>query len=405
MKKLRFFLILFWLGILPSAFPQNRVLVEGRLINRTNPSIIASGIELELIELSSGMSIIKTATTDAAGKFRIEGLPESQQLMIRATYQGANYHSPLSFDSAGKASLEMEIFEATSSMKDIRVAGSQMAFQLVGDQLQAVETLIFNNATKPPRVFVHPEGTFRISKAPGILEPPKIRVTAPGTTLPLVQAALESADGQSYFSLYPLRPGMTTFEVQQTFPYADRQFTYVKKFYQNIEPINVGVIPQDLALSGKDLTKIQINSAENFAVYRSAPILAGSEIRWTFSGGTPTAAAAPAAAPAAEPAAEESPVTAMPVEVERNALIIGPLLLLGFVLVLWYAFNHSRGGSQKAADAHIRQLKEHRDALLTSVAEIDHHLETDAIGNQEYLDQREEAMRQLRKVSVLLQKM
>ena len=386
--------------MLPSAFPQNRGVVEGSLINRTNPSIIARGVELELIELSGGMSIIKTSTTDAAGKFRMEGLPESQQLMIRATYQGANYHSQLSFDSAGKAHVEMEIFETTTSMKDIRIEGSQMAFQLVGDHLQAVETIIFNNRTNPPMVVAQPGGTYRVSKTPGILEPPKMRVTAPGTSLPLMQAALESADGQSYYSLYPLRPGKTTFEAQQTFSYADHTFTYVKKFYQDIGPIDIGVIPQDLDLSGKGLTRIQTNSSENFSVYRSAPILAGSEISWTFSGGTPVRVAE--AAPAEE--SGNSPVTPMPVEVQRNALIIGPLLLLGFVVVLWYAFNHSQDAARKADDSHIRQLEERREALLTSLAEIDHHLETDAIGNQEYVKQREEGKRQLRKVSQLLKK-
>jgi len=360
---------------------------------------------LELLELSGGMSIIKTSKTDAAGKFRMEGLPESQQLMIRATYQGANYHSQLSFDSAGKAHVEMEIFETTTSMKDIQVEGSQMAFQIAGDRLQAVETIIFNNKTNPPMVVVQPEGTFRISKTPGILEPPKMRVTAPGTSLPLVQAALESADGQSYYSLYPLRPGMTTFESQQTFSYAERKFTYVKKFYQDIKSIDIGVIPQDLVLSGKNLTKIQTNSSENFSVYRSAPILAGSEVSWTLSGGTPVPAAQ-AAAPAAAPAEESgnSPIAPMPVEVQRNVFIIGPLLLLGLVLVLWYAFNHSREGSRKAADSHIQQLKERREELLNSIAEIDHRLETDAIGDEEYLKQREEGKRQLRKVSLLLKK-
>ena len=389
--------------MLPSAFPQNRGVVEGSLINRTNPSIIARGVELELIELSGGMSIIKTSTTDASGKFRMEGLPESQQLMVRATYQGTNYHSQLSLDAAGRAHVELEIFETTTSMKDVRVEGSQMAFQLVGDRLQAVETIIFNNRTNPPMVVAQPGGTYRVSKTPGILEPPKMRVTAPGTSLPLMQAALESADGQSYYSLYPLRPGKTTFEAQQTFSYADHTFTYVKKFYQDIGPIDIGIIPKDMAISGKDLTQLQINASENFAIYRSAPMLAGSEVRWTFSGGTPAPEAAAAPAPAED--SGNSPVTQMPVEVGRNALIIGPLLLLGFIVVLWYAFNHSENASRKADDAHIiQQLKERREELLTSVAEIDHRLETDAAGNQEYLKQRDEAKRQLRKVSRLLKK-
>jgi hypothetical protein len=90
--------------MLPVAHAQKQGVAEGRLINRTNASIIAGGADLEVLELGSGMSIIKTATTDAAGKFRIAGLPESQKLMLRATYKGANYHGTLNFNTEGKQS-------------------------------------------------------------------------------------------------------------------------------------------------------------------------------------------------------------------------------------------------------------------------------------------------------------
>ena len=42
-----------------------------------------------------------------------------------------------------------------------------MAFQMVGDQLKSLETVTFNNKTKPPRTFMNPEGNFRFSKASG----------------------------------------------------------------------------------------------------------------------------------------------------------------------------------------------------------------------------------------------
>ena len=124
----------------------------------------------------------------------------------------------LTMDATGRASADIEVYEPTTSMKDIRVERAQMAFQLAGDQLRSLETLTFNNQTKPPRTFASPEGAFRISKSAGIMEIPQIRVTAPGSSMPVVQPALESADGQSYYSQYPLRPGTTTFEVQQTLP-------------------------------------------------------------------------------------------------------------------------------------------------------------------------------------------
>ncbi len=384
---------------LPAAYPQQKGIIEGQLVNGTNPSIIGRGVGLEVIELGSGMSIIKTATTDSQGKFRIEGLPVDQRLMIRADYKGAYYHSQLSFDAAGKAFCRIEVFEPTTSMKEIQVEGVQMAFEMTGDRLKSVETVTFNNKTKPPMTFVSTKGNFRISKPPGILEIPQIRVTAPGSSLPLVQPALESADGQSYYSLYPLRPGATIFEVQELLPYANRSYVFTKKFYQDEGSIEIGVIPQDLTLSGKGLSKIQTDSKRNFAIYMSPPIKAGSEITWTFSGGTP-----PAAEAESSETASDSNVTAMPNSIGRNAPVIGPLLLMGFVLVLWYGFNHSQNGLRKSADFHVRQLKERREQLLNSLADLDQRYESNSVGRQEYFRQREEGKRQLRRISQLLKK-
>jgi hypothetical protein len=336
MKILRCSLVLIWFTILPSAYPQAKGVVEGRLMNGTNPSISTRDIELDVLGLGSGMNIIRTATADSSGYFRIEGLPENQELLIRANYKGASYHSPISIPLAGKASVKIEIFEPTDSMKDIQVEETQIAFQMVGDHLKAIETVQFNNKTKPPRTFIGPEGSLRISKPPGILEPPLMRVTAPGSSMPLAQSALESADGKSYYSLYPLRPGITMFEVQELLPYADRNYQYVTRFYQDISELKIGVIPQDLILSGNGITKTEADSQKNFAIYASSSIKAGKELVWTFSGGTPDSE------PQSSETESEPSVQTMANDIERNALIIGPLLLLGFVLALWYAFNHSR---------------------------------------------------------------
>ncbi len=397
MKKIGIPVILALLAFLPAAYPQNKGIAEGRLINLTDPAMIPRGVELEVIELGGGMSIIKSATTDASGKFRIEGLPEDQRLMIRADYKGANYHGQLTF-SAGKASVEIGVYEPTTSMKDINVEAVHMAFQVMGDQLKSLETVTFNNRTKPPRTFTRPDGNFRISKPDGILEPPQIRVTAPGSSMPLVQSALESSDGKSYYSLYPLRPGSTTFEVQELLPYPNRSYTYVKRFYQDVESIDVGVIPQDMVLSGKGLSKIQADPQKNFSVYMSAPVKAGTEEVWQFSGGT-------AVQETASPdTAGEPEVSTMPNAVGGNAMIIGPLLLMGFVLVLWYAFNRFENGRRGTADFQLRHLKDRREQLLNSMADLDHRHEAGLLGEEEFLRQREEGKRRLRRISLLLKK-
>ncbi len=387
-------LILLCLVLTPLLNAQPKGVVEGRLINRTDPSIAARAVTVEAVSLGAGMSVLKTTKTDSSGGFRLEGLPENQRLLIRADYKTVLYHAMAGFDADGKARVEIEVYEPTASMKDIRIEGGRIAFQMTGDRLKSLESVSVKNETKPPRTYVNPEGTFRFSKAPGILETPVITVAAPGSSMPVVQAALESPDGRSYYSLYPLRPGTTTFEVEQLLPYSGRSYVYVKKFYADVGPLEIGVIPRDMALSGRGLSRIHDDPQGNFAVYRSEPLRAGSEVVWTFSGGTPVGARDASEAGGAA-------VRAVPGPVIRNAFIIGPLLLMGLILILWYGFHRDPGGS---ADSRMQQLKRRREQLLDDIADLDRRHEAQALDRQEYLRRREAAKRRLRRVILLMRK-
>jgi len=381
---------------MPVVYAQQKGVVEGRVVNATDPSIVARSVELDIVELGEGMRILKTAVTDSSGRFRVDGLPESGRLMLRVNYKDVNYHRQFSPNAGGKTTADIEVYEPTTSMKDIEIGKTRMAFQSTGGQLVSLETITFNNRTKPPRTHMNPEGNFRFSKLPGIVEPPTMRVTAPGSTMPLVQAPLESPDGQSYYSQYPLKPGTTVFEVQQVLPYSTQTYAYKKMFYQDVAALDIAVMPSDMVLSGQGLTKISTDAQQNFSIYRSSPIKAGTEVTWTFSGGT----SAPQTK-SAETGGELS-VEARPDVIRRNALIIGPLLLLGFVLILWYAFNRGATDSQKTPAQRTRGLKERRERLLNAIAELDRRHELNAVNRSDFLRQREEIKRQLRRISLLL---
>jgi hypothetical protein len=256
-------------------------------------------------------------------------------LIARAVYQNANYHAQVVYDESGRADVEIKIYEATTSMKGIRVQEYQMVFEATGNHLQSLDTIEIHNETDPMKTFMNPEGNFRFSKAPGILSLPQMRITAAGSSLPVVQSPLESPDGRSYYSLYPLRPGETTIDIFQIMPYENRNYDYVKKFYCPVPSIEIGVIPMDMELSGAGLAKIRTDPQKNVAVYRSGPVDAGTEVKWTFSGGTPVEERAPSVSEA------ESNIRSLPNAVQRSALVVGPLLLMGFVLVLWYAFHRT----------------------------------------------------------------
>lgn len=380
------------------AHAQGTGVVDGRLINGTDPRIIPARAQLDVIGLGGGMSVLKSAVTDAAGKFRIDGLPANGPMLIRAGYKEVDYYRPVSLDASGAAHMEIEVYEPTSSTQGIRLGSVQIAFKLSGDSLLSRESYTFFNETKPPRSFVRKDGTFHFSKAPGITEPPSMDVTGPGAVMPVNQSPLESADGKSYYSLYPLRPGSTAFEIGEALPYQNHSYTYRKKFYENVDSLNIGVIPQDMTVTGEGLTKVQTDAERNVAVYSTGPIKAGTEAVWTFSGGTPIVET-PAPAPTEEPA-----VRPMPTVVGQNAFIIGPLLLLGLIVVLWYANTHVIAGAEKGQDVRNRELRERREQLLNYVAALDARQENHAVDRRDYLRLREQCKRNLRRIAALLAK-
>lgn len=389
------FVSLSWVSLVEA---QGRGVVEGRLINGTDPKIVGAGVDLDVIQLGAGMSILKSSVTDAAGRFRIEALPTDFPLMIRANYHSANYHGRVNFDASGRASVEIEIFESTTSLKGIRVEGVRIGLQLDGDHLRVLESYSSVNETQPKKTFMSMEGNFRFAKAAGIAEPPRMSVTGPGSAMPLVQSPLESPDGQSYYTLYPIRPGTTVFEIEYVLPYHDRTYTYRRRFYQDIASYRIGVIPRDMQVSAEGLRQIPTEQERNFAVYAGGPLKAGEEVMWTFSGGTPSAV------PSASADSGEPSIKPMPTTIGRNTLVLGPLLLMIFMAILWYAYNAVPTNPTKGQDPRTRELKERREKLLNFMATLDNRYESQALDRREYLRHREQAKRQLRTVLMLLGK-
>ncbi len=383
---------------LPALAQAGNGVVEGKVVNGTNRSLSTGAVELDVVSLREGMSVLKTIKTDTSGRFRIEGLPTGSQMMIRGDYKSVSYHSLVHFDAAGKANVELEVFEPSNSMKEIRVQDVRLAFQLTGERLRSLESYTFENQTRPPRSYIGSDGSFRFSKADGLLEPPGLRVTGPGSSMALIDNALESADGKSYYSLYALRPGPTTFEVDQSYPYSSRSYTLRKTFYNDVASFQIGVIPGDMTLEGEGLRRVRDDVQGNFAVYESGPIQAGTELVWNFSGGTPVAA------PTQQADAGRGQIRPMANLVGRNAIVIGPLLLLGLVVVLWYAYSYQRQFTAAGPDPRTKELNERKEQLLNQLASLEHRLENGMIERRNYVRAREQGKKQLRRIEMLLRK-
>ncbi len=390
-------------ALLSSAmYAQGQGVVDGRIINATNPANVLARVSVDVIGLAGGMSVLKSATTDATGKFHIDGLPTNGPLLIRATYGAVSYYGQTGLDGSSKAQVEIQVYEPTTSWQGITVEKPQIASKLTVNGLRINESYTIKNETKPPRGLMRDDGNFRFSKAPGILQPPDLSISGSAVSMPVSQPPLESSDGQSYYSLYPLRPGITTFNIEQIVPYQNGSYTYRKKFYRDVSSVEIGVMPREMKLSGDGVSKVQDNEAENYTLYSVGPIKAGTEVVWTFTGGTPVVEApAPEASPAP---ADGTGIRPMPTLVGQNAMIIGPLLLISLVIVLWYAHHRVLTPSGNSQEVRVRELKARREHLLNYIVTLDEKYERQAMDRRHYSRLREQAKRHLRRIAMLLSK-
>lgn len=386
------------LGSSGSAFAAG--VIEGKLVNGTDPKIKPKGAEIDVIQLAGGgLNALKSAVTDGEGRFRIEGLPTSDPLLVRANYLAVNYNGRPTFDASGRAALEITVYETTAKFEGIKVEDVRLGFQIDGEHLRALESTTFVNETRPARTFTSPDGSFRFTKPDGLEQVPGLTVTAPGSTMPLQQSPLESADGRSYYTLFPLRPGKTSFEVQYTLPYHDRSYRLRKIFYRDVPSYQIGISPHDMALAGPGLEKTHAETKRNFAIFAGGAVKAGAELLWTFSGGT-----AQSSPPPEEPAAGESKIRPMQNTIGRHALVIGPLMLAALFAILWWAHNSVAAKAQKIEAARARELRTRRERLLDRLASLDDRFESHEIERRDYVRQREQSKRQLRRVGALLGK-
>ena len=91
-----------------------------------------------------------------------------------------------------------------------------------------------------------------------------------------------------------------------------------------------------------------------------------------------------------------------PTVVGRNALVAGPLILMGFILVLWFASTYVLGTSVPHNDTRTAELKARRDFLLSHLATLDNQYENQGLDRKEYRRRREPGKRQLRRIFMLL---
>jgi hypothetical protein len=210
----------------------------------------AAGDEVVLLKLGQGMEEAGRTRADAGGRFSFKIDDLQAPHLVRAIHQDVTYHR---MAPPGTTSVEIEVFDSAKKVEGIKVVADIMRVQADQGQMDVMRAFAVQNQSKPPRTQMNERNLeFYLPEGAKILE-------AEATTQngnPLKSAPVpESEDKTRYAFVFPLRPGVTQFEVEYVVPYTGSANIDPKTIY----PLQhfVAILPKAMQFSAAPGTNYQ----------------------------------------------------------------------------------------------------------------------------------------------------
>jgi hypothetical protein len=236
---------------------QGQGVIEGQVVNGTADAGSMEGLTVTL-RVFTGMEgqLSQTATTDAEGRFRFEGLSTEANhgYALLLNYQGADYGSDLLTFSEGEATLSVpiQVYEPTESDEAVSIEQAHIFVDFREISLVVGEMYIFSN--KGDRTYIGAEKvaegrreTLRLSLPTG----------AEGLAFEsgeLGQRFFETADG--FVDTWPLLPGQASAQLlfSYSLPYAPSGYDLTRDIPYPLKAVNVLVAEVGVDVTSDQLT-------------------------------------------------------------------------------------------------------------------------------------------------------
>ena len=171
-----------------------------------------AGDQVVLFSLGQGMEEAGRTTADAQGNFSFK-LNSEGTYLIRTIHDGVTYHSMM---PTGKTSTAVEVYDVSKTVDGIEIFTDIMYLTPARGQLLVTREFGVRNNSNPPRTqlnprnleFYLPDGA-RLVSASAMAE----------NGNPLRSAPSPESEKNRYSFFFPLRPGLTRFEITYLFPY------------------------------------------------------------------------------------------------------------------------------------------------------------------------------------------
>jgi hypothetical protein len=187
----------------------------------------SAGDEVVLLKLGQGMEESGRTTTDAKGQFSFKLDDAQAPHLVRAIHQEVTYHR---MAPPGTTSVELEVYDVAKKVDGIQVVADIMRIQ--AEQGQALITREFGvqNTSNPPRTQMNEKNLeFYVPVGAHVIDDSATATTEGGN--PLKSAPVPEGEKNRYSFIFPLRPGLTRFEVSYELPYSGSANVDPKSIY------------------------------------------------------------------------------------------------------------------------------------------------------------------------------
>jgi Carboxypeptidase regulatory-like domain len=186
--------------------------ITGTVTNGTTKTP-AAGDTVTLIALDQSMREIAHTTTDAQGHFSIDA-PDPGMHLIRIDHQGAGYFQPA---PPNTPNVNAQVFDVAATVAGVSTVANVMRVETDQQGLRVTQSFFIKNDSNPPRTqfgkrsydfYLPPDAVIEGSAA-----------MAPGG-MPVQSSPVPLGEKGHYAFLFPLRPGVTQFQLSYHLPYS-----------------------------------------------------------------------------------------------------------------------------------------------------------------------------------------
>jgi hypothetical protein len=236
----------------------------------------AAGDTVTLLALDQRMQEIAKTTTDAQGHFTIDA-PDPGMHLIRIDHQGAAYFQPAPPNSP---TVNAQVYDVAAVVAGVSTVANVMRVETDPQGLHVTQSYFVKNDSNPPR-------TQYSKRSYEFYLPPDAQIEgsaaeAPGG-MPVQSSPVPLEDKGHFAFLFPLRPGVTQFQLSYHLPYSG-SLAFDQKFANPTESFVV-MMPKSMSFKPGNGTAFQsLTETPGALTYLARNAAAAKPILFTVSG-------------------------------------------------------------------------------------------------------------------------